>query len=401
MEQLEVNKQLANKLGKVSLGITKPSESNAITIPSSHHEVAIPGCGIVTARWDISTHCNLNCLQCCAEGLFDNNPDHLDADSAINLLEILWENDIKHLNILGREPFLHPHINTILQYACQKGFQVDITTNGTTIKDKDISFLVSLGLRNIFFSIDGSSPDINDTIRGDGVFDKVLSTLQKFVAEKERQKSSLQINVNTTLTKINAFDVPNIVDLCSRNRVNLFKLSHLDPIGNASRHLNSLFLKPDEEFTVAEEVMKIIPNHQDLKFNIISSKPKVLEYFYEKYKVVFPVGITGCKACRKEIYIGPTGDISPCLSMYMDYSNNSNRCYKYNVFDIKENQINKFFDEFRSSYPLIPNTYKNYIPCDSCPYLTTLCYPCPLNGSDLDELCLIAETKMKENKELK
>jgi MoaA/NifB/PqqE/SkfB family radical SAM enzyme len=361
---------------------------------------------IRTARWDISPYCNLNCLHCCAEGLFDSmNPNCLNAESAINLLNKLWENNITQLNILGKEPFLHPHINTILQYACKQGFDVDITTNGTVIKDKDIGFLVSVGLRNIFFSLDGSSPQANDIIRGGGAFHKTLVTIQKFLAEKKRQGASLQINVNTVLTKINALDILNIIDLCSSSGVNFFNLSHLEPMGNAFRHLNRLMLKPEEEFEVVEGVIKRLPNYPELKFNILSSKPKILEYFYKKYKVVFPVSISGCKACTREIYIGPAGEISPCLSCYANSPNILDGYFKHgktNIFELKDKPIYEMpcCEEFRSAFPLNRDSYKNYVPCNSCPYLTTICYPCPLGSLSsrpyLEDFCLIAEKKLSE-----
>ncbi len=352
---------------------------------------------IRTARWDISPNCNLDCLHCCAEGLFDRRrPDYIEFESAIELLNKLWQNNITHLNILGKEPFLYPHINTILQYACKQGFQVDITTNGTMIKDSDIPFLVNLGLQSIYFSLDGSSPQVNDTIRGDGVFHKTLVTMRKFLSEKERQRSSIQINVNTVLTKLNVLDVHNIIDLCSSIGVNVFKLSHLELIGNASRHFKRLFLSPEEEFKAAEEVIKEIPSYPELKFYVLSSKPKLLEYFYKKYKVTFPIGISGCKACIKEIYIDSIGNISPCLSTSVAFSNRYCRPYKFNIFELEGKSIYSlpFYEEFKSAFPLIKNTYKNYIPCNTCAYLATICYPCPLgflNGVHREELCLVAE----------
>jgi len=331
-------------------------------------------------------------------------PDTASPELAISLLDKLWQNGIKNLNILGREPFLYPHINTILQYACDRGFHVDITTNGTVISDNDIKFLASLGLRSIFFSIDGSSPEVNDAIRGDGVFHRALVAMQKLLAETKNKNSSIKVNVNTVLTKINASDIPAIIDLCSSNGVNGFKLSHLDLIGNASINSDRLFLKPTEEFKVAEEVVKIIPDYPELQFNILSSKPKFLEYLYKKYNAIFPVSISGCKACIEEIYLDPFGNISPCLSTYGGFSNVSHRNfenYNINVFECGEVPLceHPFCKEFKHTFPLIKETYENYIPCNSCPYLTTLCYPCPLGFSSnvyLEELCYIAEKKLNE-----
>lgn len=365
---------------------------------------------IRTARWDFSLNCNLNCIHCCAEGLYNItnknniNSGYGDAESSFNLLNTLWQNGITQLNILGKEPFLHPNINAVLQYACKLGFQVDITTNGTSIRDRDIDFLVSLGLRSIYFSIDGSSSEVNDIIRGNGVFNKVLATLQKFQAEKKRQKSSLHININTTLTKINSADIPNMVELCSSNGVNLFKLSRLDLLGNASLHLENLFLKPGEEFEVAERLMKIIPDYPELKFEILSSKPKILEYFYRRYKVVFPVSISGCKACIKEIYMDPYGNISPCPSTSPGFltSEGNYKRYKINIYELEDDIYrHPFYEEFKAAYPLVKETYKKYIPCNSCEYLTTICYPCPLGSSSVDkdkfeDLCFIADKKLSE-----
>jgi len=358
---------------------------------------------IRTARWDIYPHCNLNCIHCCAEGLFNYlNSDYLEAESAINLLDKLWRDGITHLNMLGKEPFLHPHIDTILQYACKRGFQVDITTNGTTIKDIDTSLLVNLGLRSIYFSIDGSSPQVNDVIRGEGVFQKALDTMQTLLKEKEREKSSLMVNVNTVLTKMNASDINNIVDLCIANGVSLFKLSHLLDLGNASHNKMSLYLEPREEFQVAEEVMKNIPRHTELAFDILSDRPMFLEYFYKKYEAVLPVRMSGCKACSKEIYIDPIGGISPCLASsagFSDFSSGYYEHYTTSIFDLKDKPIYElpFFEGFKSAFSLTKDTYSSYVPCNSCPYLTTICYPCPLDsskGGHLEELCLIAEEEL-------
>jgi len=354
---------------------------------------------IKTARWDIYPQCNLDCIHCCANGLFDNS-NALNIDSAIELLGILLENKITHLNILGKEPFLHPDIKSILHYACKHGFQVDITTNGTAIKEEDISFFANIGLNNIFFSIDGSCPDINDTIRGRGTFDKNLFTLQKFIDAKKRENKT-SISVNTVLTKVNAADIHNIIELCASNAIKSFKLSQLDLIGNAYINSNILALTPEEEFQIAEEVIKTIPNYPELIFDILSDKPLFLEYFYKKYQVALPVNICGCKACIKEIYISPNGDISPCLSTYPDHEFFDTQLKsKINIFELKDKNIYKipFFKLFQSAFPLIKETYKNYVPCNSCPYLTTICYPCPLNHSKPhihEKLCAIAGEKMK------
>ena len=356
-----------------------------------------------TARWDLYPHCNLNCIHCCADGLYTYiDSDFLNLDAAVLLLNKLREAGIIHLNIVGKEPFLHPDIFNILLQACKLGLTVDITTNGTAIKDKDISFLVDLGIRCIYFSIDGSTAKINDMIRGDGVFEKASVTMGKILKEKERRHSALMVSVNTVLTKINAADILNLVDTCSSIGVNLFKLSHLLTLGQALSNFNDLALEPGEEFKAAEEVIKNIPLYPNLAFDVLTDHPMILEYFYKKYKVPLPVRMSGCKGCIKEIYIDPIGGISPCLGTSKGVSGFSNgKNYRVDILSLNEKSIyeTSFYDEFQSTFPLVRDTYKDYTPCYSCPYLTTICYPCPLyslNGGHVEELCFIAQKKLDQ-----
>jgi MoaA/NifB/PqqE/SkfB family radical SAM enzyme len=272
------------------------------------------------------------------------------------------------------------------------------------IKENDIDFLVSLGMRSIFFSFDGSSPDVNDAIRGEGVFEKALATMQMFIEEKKKQKSPVRINVNTVLNRMNASNIPEIIDFCAYHGVNSYKLSHIDMIGNAETNSNSLYLTPREEFRAVERAIKSVQKYPEIQFSILSTKPKFLEYIYKKYGVAFPVNICGCKACIKEIYIDPTGHISPCLSTYEGFSkllHNEDINYKIDIFESDDRPLAKypFYKEFRRAFPLVKKTYKNYVPCNSCPYLATLCYPCPLGSTtnvNRDELCLIADEKLNE-----
>lgn len=353
---------------------------------------------IRSARWDITSNCNLNCIHCSARGLLKGTRD-LSKRDAIHLLDILHENGLKDLNILGGEPFTYPYIYNVLSYACNLGFNVDITTNGTLVSDSNANDLIDLGLRSIFFSIDGSMPSINDVIRGSGVFDKAVRAVSRFSKLKETTGSSTDIIVNTVLNKINSSNIPQIIELCDRLNVEGFRLFDLDLLGNALSNSNMLFLNREEKLQAFKGIAQVIPDYPNLSFDILSSNPKFLEFLYEKYKLVFPVTIAGCKACKKEIYIDPMGNFSPCISArnYQDPISHNN--YTGSIFNLKGAPMleQEIFRAFMDNFPLAKDTYSNYIPCIACPYLTTLCYPCPL-GSSSDkcriELCSLAEEEL-------
>ncbi|MGE5342945.1 MAG: radical SAM protein [Candidatus Omnitrophota bacterium] len=356
------------------------------------------------ARWDLYPKCNLNCIHCCAKDLYNYiDSDFLKLDKAILLLDKLKDIGITQLNILGKESFLHPHIFEILAHACKLGMIVDITTNGTCIQKEDIPLLVDLGLRSIFFSFDGSTPEIHDRIRGQGVFEKASKTMEDVVKEKERKRSTLMVNVNTVLNKINSGDILNLVDFCSERGGSQFKLSHLLTTGRAITNLDDLLLDPTDEFEITEEVVKTIPKYPNLAFDVLSDHPVILEYFYRKYKMPFSVEVSGCKGCRKEIYVDPVGGISPCLGTSLGFSHFSHgKSYRIDLFDLNDQPIveTPIYAEFQSTFPLVKETYKDYDPCYSCVYLTTFCYPCPIGSLNhtrqVEDWCVITLKKIDE-----
>ena len=351
-----------------------------------------------SARWDITDRCNLNCIHCSAKGQF-KEARNLSEERAFYLLDIIWEKGIKNLTILGGEPFLYPHIYSVLSHACDLGFNVDITTNGTMIDYIEIDNLINIGLRSIFFSIDGSMPSINDAIRGPDVFKKTSESIGRLSELRESKGSSVYINVNTVLNKINSSNIPQIVELCSQYNIDCFKLSDLDLAGNALYNSDVLRLNRAEKIRSIQEIMKIIPNYPHIDFDILSSNPRFLEFLYENYDIEFPISISGCKACRKEIYIDPSGVISPCVSIYQDPLLSGR--YTDSIFNLKDLPLSehRIYREFKDNYQLIKDTYSTYTPCKTCPYLTTLCYPCPLGSSNEQnqiELCCIAEDELSK-----
>lgn len=357
-----------------------------------------------TARWDVSPFCNLSCLHCCAEDLYSQiDSAYLDAEAVVNVLHILSQQGVRHLNILGKEPFLHPDIFAILENACSSGFNVDVTTNGTAIAEKDIARLVDLGLRSIYFSIDGASREVNDRIRGDGVFERVVRTMDRFINEKTRKDVRVMVNVNTVLTRLNQHRILDLLPFCWSHGVDLFRLSHLMVIGNAARNVDLLQLEAQDEFRVGETVASVMSDYPGLRSYILTDRPLFLEYLYERHGAELPVRLSGCKACMTEIYIDPVGRISPCLATSPGFSEASNGPYSHydvSIFDLQSESTpsSPFAGSFILDYPFSGETYENYVPCASCPYLGTVCYPCPLDssiGTHVEELCVIARAELE------
>lgn len=142
----------------------------------------------------VTQRCNLRCKYCVYSGIYDDrNRTHGDYDmsldtaiKAINFyLSKTSESDSYTFGFYGGEPLLkfdliEKCVNYINDNAKDKNVNYTITTNGTLINNKIITFLAKNNF-SIVISMDGSKEDhnINRVFKnGEGSYDKIISNLK-------------------------------------------------------------------------------------------------------------------------------------------------------------------------------------------------------------------------------
>jgi MoaA/NifB/PqqE/SkfB family radical SAM enzyme len=129
----------------------------------------------------ILTGCNLACRHC-----YINPEQHgkgmVSRETMHTWLELFLDRDKEtNLIFLGGEPTLHPDLAEAITYACQLGYHsVTVDTNGYLFHD----LLDRVSPRDVVlsFSLDGPTPEVNDPIRGEGVFAVCTANLKRAVA---------------------------------------------------------------------------------------------------------------------------------------------------------------------------------------------------------------------------
>lgn len=127
------------------------------------------------------TVCNLSCRHC-----YINPGQHgtatLDKDTAIQWLGLFARPQQRsNLVLLGGEPTLHADLPLLIQTAKDLRYSVTVDTNGYLFHD----FLERVDptrLDFLSFSLDGPDPEVNDPIRGEGVFAVCTSNIRRAVA---------------------------------------------------------------------------------------------------------------------------------------------------------------------------------------------------------------------------
>ena len=130
----------------------------------------------------ILTACNLRCRHCYI------NPSQQGAEALdINTITA-WLNafaakkNLPNVIFLGGEPTLHPELPLAVKHARRLGYQsITIDTNGYLFHDilhrlnpDDVDFFS--------FSLDGTTPGVNDSLRGDGAYHACLKGIRQAVS---------------------------------------------------------------------------------------------------------------------------------------------------------------------------------------------------------------------------
>lgn len=105
---------------------------------------------------EITNICNLNC-EFCPET--KRMPETMSIETFSNILDqIKPYTDYIYFHVKG-EPLLHPEIDKLLDICYEKGFKVNLTTNGTLINMVKDNLLMKKALRQINFSLHSLKED--------------------------------------------------------------------------------------------------------------------------------------------------------------------------------------------------------------------------------------------------
>ncbi len=130
----------------------------------------------------ILTACNLSCSHCYI------NPDQhgtgtLDIETIERWLDIFVD-PAKKSNVifLGGEPTMHKDLDKAVKYAKQSNYAVTVDSNGYLFHDL-LNNVTPEELDYLSFSLDGPTAEVNDPIRGEGVFDVCVTNIKRAVGK--------------------------------------------------------------------------------------------------------------------------------------------------------------------------------------------------------------------------
>jgi len=317
--------------------------------------------------WEITRRCALACRHCRGSARDMQYEGEFTTEECIKTIDGIAALSKPILILTGGEPMYRPDIYDLASYATKQGLHVVMAPCGHLITPETARKLKESGVRAISISIDGSTEAAHDAFRGvPGAYTRTLAGLQHAI------DAGIPFQLNTTVTKQNADDLPALLEQAVRLGAKTFDLFFLVPTGRGSE-LRDLEISPEKQeellnwvyeadrdspirvkTTCAPHYARVqrIRRGQDLAAGIIS-EPKPAPGGHPHAAGGHAHGIGGgsapymsggCMGGKGFVFISHTGILQPCG--FLDVDSGNLRAVGYDFK--KAYQESKVFNDLRN-----------------------------------------------------
>ena len=246
----------------------------------------------VNVTWEVTFKCNLHCAHCLSNSgtALENE---LTTQECKNVVDQLAALKVFQVNFGGGEPFIRDDFLDLLRYSHKKNLVTCVSTNGMLIDDGLAVKLSGMDMLYLQVSLDGATPEVNDEIRGEGTYGKILSAIECLA------RHGVSFSINTVLTRTNYHQLNTLRDMAAKNGADL-RVSRFRPSGRGKKSKDSL--GPDKD--QLEHFAEWLEEHDmvrtgDSFFSLTSENRRRR-------------GLDMCGAAKMTCSISPAGDVYPC-----------------------------------------------------------------------------------------
>ncbi|AEH44650.1 Radical SAM domain protein [Thermodesulfatator indicus DSM 15286] len=176
--------------------------------------------------WELTRHCNLDCVHCRAAASRGPYQNELTTEECFRILKEIKEVGNPIIILTGGEPLLREDIFEIAQEASRLGFRPVIATNGILITDEIAKKMKETGVARVSISLDGATAESHDNFRKvKGAFEGALKGISIL------KKAGIPFQINTTITEVNVEEVPAILELALKLGAVAHHIFLLVPVG--------------------------------------------------------------------------------------------------------------------------------------------------------------------------
>jgi radical SAM protein len=196
---------------------------------SKHHKLRDYAQTPLNVYWEMTQACALACRHCRIEAVTGPHPQELNFQDSLRFLRQIPEfgNPLPQLILTGGDPLARADLYELIDEARRLGIAVSITPAATPALTRDV--LVRLkqhGVEGLGLSLDGSSAERHDSIRGvKGTFDRTIEALHW------AQELGMAVQVNTLVSEETVDDIPATYELLQPLGIARWSLFFLISVG--------------------------------------------------------------------------------------------------------------------------------------------------------------------------
>ncbi len=208
-------------------------------------------------QWHITEECNQRCAHCYHTSYESSGEFSLSQlDTCFDAMEEAlraW-NRKGSFSLTGGEPFLRRpelfHLMSRLDQSDDVAYY-DVLTNGTLINHDDLVQLKgATNLRRVQVSLEGSTAEESDVIRGEGPFARTLAAIDSL------KNAAMEFSVMFTVTRHNMHSISALIDLLIEHKVDTLAIERFIPEGMGS-DMRELILSKAEAKTLFEYIYRL------------------------------------------------------------------------------------------------------------------------------------------------
>jgi radical SAM protein len=185
-----------------------------------------------TIAWELTRACAYSCAHCRAEAEPRRDPNELDTEEAMALIDDLAGFETRPILVLtGGDPLMRRDVFEIAAHATERGLRVALTPTATALTTPArMEQAREAGVRRVAFSIDAPEAALHDRFRGfQGSFERTLR------GAEAAAEAGLPLQVNTTACVLNGNVIEKMVPLLERLGIVQWSVFFLVPTGRGRR----------------------------------------------------------------------------------------------------------------------------------------------------------------------
>lgn len=292
-------------------------------------EISMP---LYEARISVTGKCNHNCIYCgpFSDGKRDHGYGKLSLEQ-ITLLAPLIKKSKLHTQLTGGEPTLRKDLRKIIEILKRVGIEdIGMTTNGSSINPEYISDLISAGIFDVHIHLPSLDND---------AYKKTTRTRKRTNIEGIKDTAlylklnNVGIEFNVPVTRINLPTLPELLDFCYENQMNLKLIEEVNLSGEQVKEeeissflerwfeANGLNL---DEINIDKKYGRIYQISEDFSFRIAPATKGLVNYLNGKKEKILYDGRYWIGGKNGSFLFTPSYFLEPSKGKFEDLEKNLN-----------------------------------------------------------------------------